>query len=208
MPILDQAADTFESLRDRTPVCLLAVPFLCLRQIDGHAYQLTTDQMSSVRHRCLLECRRLAPNSLFENPIMLENIQAMILLAGHAPKTWFAIGHAHQMAIDLNLDSALAQLVDLHQSVSQATSQRRQGSVLRRKVRTWLALCCVERQLALGTSRSPRTLRIERTLVESYLKLPICRSSDVSLLSSVDLVDLCGMFTLPASLFTSTHGRY
>ncbi|KAM5368065.1 hypothetical protein ACJZ2D_009669 [Fusarium nematophilum] len=146
LPIFDPILDSFETLRCREPFCF-AVILTLASCIDG----------SLLREQCLKEVKELVAGSLFHYPASLGKVQGMILLVAYAESTWFAIGHALQMALDLGLDKTLSheQMPD-RQSLSHSEGQRQ----VIRSARVWLALCFIEREIAIGTARLSRIPKV------------------------------------------------
>lgn len=182
LPMFDPIADTFDSLRRRSIFCLMATLCIALRANDNSP---TGDDLHGL---CLQETRRLAAQSLFENPARFESVQAMCLLSAYADKAWFAIGHAYAMAVDLDLDKALPHLLN-----NESRMDRKQCRLLARQARTWLVLHHLEREIAFGTSRMSRSVPIDRTALRPFLRLPVASASDLRIVDTIELVQLRGM---------------
>ena len=105
LPILDPILDTFDSIRERSSFTLTVILYVAARHQYGH------DPGNPTLQLCKEEARRFAADSLFENPSSLETTEAMTVLAAHSDKTWFALGHALQMAIDLGLEYKIQSLI-------------------------------------------------------------------------------------------------
>ncbi|KIW25867.1 uncharacterized protein PV07_09003 [Cladophialophora immunda] len=185
IPMFDPIVDTFDSLRTRSPFCLIAILFIALKQTSHILHGASTDLQTKVREACLQEARRWVFDSIFEHPT-LETVQAMTLLAANAEKSWLAIGHAHQMALELGLDCALNELV----GEDSLTTDRRNFHIGSRKARTWCILYHIERELAVGTARKPRIHELDKALLRPYLDLPVSYPSDMRFISTIEIVQL------------------
>ncbi|VUC26792.1 unnamed protein product [Clonostachys rosea] len=142
-----QLFNTFERLRSREPFCFGVILTLACC-IDGLLQ----------RERCLEEVRNLVAETLFDCRATIGKVQGMMLLVAYAENTWFAIGHALQMAQDLKLDQILSdQQVQNQLGESENTEKQRQGI---RNARVWLVLCLIEREVAIGTARLCRIPKI------------------------------------------------
>ncbi|KAH0829655.1 C6 transcription factor [Fonsecaea pedrosoi] len=185
LPMFDPIVDTFDSIRARSPFCLIAILFIALKQKSGIVHKVTTDLQKTVREACLQEARRQVCDSIFESPT-LESVQAMTLLAANAEKSWFAIGHAHEMALELGLDSALDELL----SAGSLTTDRAHFHSGSRRARTWLILYHIERELAVGTARKPRIRQLDTASLRHYLDLPVSYPSDMRFVATIEIVQL------------------
>lgn len=192
IPILDPVVDTFDSLRLRSPFCLITIMYIALSQRHGTIAGPAGERQVALRDLALKEARRLATESLFEKPATLEAVQAMVLLAAYSRKVWFAIGHALQMAVDLGLDRAVDRLHGQTQGNSPEAYR------LLREARTWLVLHHLDRELAFGTARPPRMQLITTDLLRKYLSHPITTSSDMRYVSIIEITRLRGMSFLAA----------
>lgn len=190
LPLLDPCSDTFDSLRHKSMFCLITVLYIALKQnysFIGGAER--NSDLTILRERCLTEARRLALESLFGNPATIDSVKAMVLLAAHAGKTWFAIGHAFQMAMDLGLESSLSELVQSTEDNLLHNSQRWE---LIERARVWLILAHIEKEVAYGTARQPRTPPVESKALRHFLSLSACATSDVRFLSTIEIVQVRG----------------
>jgi len=190
LPLFDPCLDTFDSLRHRSIFCLITVLYIALKQDYSVIWSAdrTTD-MSRLRERCLEEARRLALGSLFGNPANIDGVKAMILLAAHAGKTWFAIGHALQMATDLGLDSSLSELAETTERNLRPTNRCLK---LGERARVWLILAHIDKEVAYGTARQPRTPPVESKALRQFPSLSACATSDVRFLSTIEVVQVRG----------------
>ena len=190
LPLFDPNIDTFDSLRRKSMFCLVTVLYISLKQYYTVVQStVQTPDLLSLRERCLTESRRLALESLFGNPATLDSVKAMILLAAHAGKTWFAIGHALQMAMDLGLDRSPTDLVEMNEPRARQSSE---GLKLRERATVWLILAHIEKEVAYGTARQPRTPVVESHALRRFLELSACAVSDVRFLSTIEAVQVRG----------------
>ncbi|KAJ3500300.1 hypothetical protein NM208_g17176 [Fusarium decemcellulare] len=143
LPIFDPIIDSFEMLRTREPFCFAVILFLA-SCIEG----------SPSSFACVQDVKDLMAGSLFHYPASLGKVQAMILLVAYAESTWYALGHALQMALDLGLDKTLSheQMPDQISHFSHSENQRQ----IIRRARVWLALCFIEREIAMGIAKTSR----------------------------------------------------
>ncbi|KAI1359002.1 hypothetical protein F5Y08DRAFT_320624 [Xylaria arbuscula] len=191
LPLFDPITDSFDSLRQRSPFCLVTILYICLCQTQ-HGRTGLGESQESLKDAAAQESRRLATASLFANPATLECVQAMILLAAYAEKVWFAIGHALQMALDLGLDTAVDRLIN-NKPVSAAETHK-----LVRHARTWLILHHIERELAYGTARKPRMANVNSPSLRNYISLPMTLPQDIRYISTIELVRIRGAFLAEA----------
>ncbi|CAG9992958.1 unnamed protein product [Clonostachys byssicola] len=142
-----QLFTSFEALRLREPFCFGVILTLACC-IDGLLQ----------REQCVAEIKALVAGTLFDCRATIGTVQGMMLLVIYAENTWFAIGHALQMAQDLKLDQFLSDQQVLNQpGVSENIGQQRRTM---RNARVWLALCLIEREVAIGTARSCRIPKV------------------------------------------------
>lgn len=193
LPIFDPALDTFDSLRARSPFCLSVTLAAAARAEDG--MQASGD----VSQICQNEARRLAAETLFVGVPQLEDVQAMAILAAFSERTWFAIGHATQMALDLGLQHALPQLVKRINSNDHKT--RKEDRILVAHARTWLTVLHIELEIAVGTAHPPRLEQIDPAKLRSFATYPFLRPSDSRILAIVDAVELRGMSMTSCPIF-------
>ncbi|CAH0024807.1 unnamed protein product [Clonostachys rhizophaga] len=147
LPIFDPILDSFEALRLREPFCFGVILTLACC-IDG-LLQL---------EQCVAEIKALLAGTLFDCRATTGTVQGMMLLVIYAENTCFAIGHALQMAQDPKLDRILSDQQVLSQPwVSEHIEQQRRTM---RNARVWLALCLIEREVAIGTARSCRIPKV------------------------------------------------
>ncbi|KIW44024.1 uncharacterized protein PV06_05067 [Exophiala oligosperma] len=180
LPMLDPLLDTFDSLRVRSPFCFAVVLATAARvkeaaNITDHVRQVTQN-----------EARRLAAETLFIGVPVIEDVQAMTLIAAFSERTWFTIGHAIQMALVLGLQTALQQLLRspcTHSADTQKTERR-----LARQARTWLMASFLEWEIAAGTARRPRIEAISAETLRAFARHPAANASDSRIVSLVELV--------------------
>lgn len=133
------------------------------------------------------QAHRLAAETLFIGKPTLEDAQAMTLLAAYSERTWLAISHATQIALLLNLQEAVPILL---QNSTNSTGDRRTHRNLWVSARTWLAILCIEWEIAAGTARRPRLEKISIETLRQYALLPAANPSDFRIVSSVEMVML------------------
>lgn len=163
---------------------------------------------------CQQEIYRLISQSLFRHPTTLGTVQAMLLMAGYAENTWFVLGHGLQMALELGLNKALTHTAGtLQSSVSPDQESQRRAT---RNVRVWLALCFMEREMAIGTARSAdriadgflSEIRRSEGLVETGLvKLQTARASFEDWLQHWDGLHQGKLFFPPGKYAIRKHRR-
>lgn len=187
MSIFDFVIDTFDSLRTREPFCFVVILALacCVEQIPDFP-EISKSMVQD-------EVKRLAAQSLFKRPATLGSVQAMLLLAAYTDESWFAVGHALQMARDLKLDLALPALVS--NSEMQSVPLRKQKYLIRH-VRIWLALCFIEREIAAGTATRSRIEPIDIGLLQKFRNHPLYSAADLRVTSLVEIVQIRGMLHL------------
>ncbi|KAH7134285.1 hypothetical protein EDB81DRAFT_887092 [Dactylonectria macrodidyma] len=147
LPIFDPILDSFEALRAKEPFCFAVILFLA-----------SCVEASPISHQCAQRVKELMAASLFSYPASLGKVQGMILLVAYAEGTWFAIGHALQMALDLGLDNTLSHehMPDHISNLTHSESQRQAV----RSTRVWLALCFIEKEIAMGTAKLSRISKV------------------------------------------------
>lgn len=180
LPIFDPILDSFETLRSREPFCF-AVILTLASCIEG----------SLLRDQCLREVKELVTASLFHHPASLGNVQGMILLVAYSESTWFAIGHALQMALDLGLDKALSheQTPDQQGIVTHSEGQRQ----ITRSEKVWLALCFIEREIAIGTARMSRIPIVPATDLAHFTRQSQAHPANMRLAALVEAVQIRGL---------------
>lgn len=180
LPIFDPILDSFETLRTREPFCFAVI--LTLASCIGR---------SGHREQCLSEVKELLARSLFHYPASLGKVQGMLLLIVYAENSWFAIGHALQMAVDLGLDKALSrdQMPD-HESPSSNTAGQREEI---RRAKVWLALCFIEREIAIGTARSSRIPKVAAADLSRFTRQAQAHPPNMRIASLVEAVQIRGL---------------
>ncbi|KAL6822581.1 hypothetical protein J3E69DRAFT_381752 [Trichoderma sp. SZMC 28015] len=188
LPIFDPILDSFDALRNREPFCFAVILALACR-IEG-----VCGTNGDISQLCLEEVKRMVAGSLFQYSATLGNVQAIILLAAYADNTWFAIGHGLQMALDLHLDKTLSQLRLPGSEGISNSRQAQRGNQLQiiRKARVWLALCFMEREIAIGTARCTRMTGISLDDLRNFSSHPQVHPSGLRLASLVEAVQLRG----------------
>jgi hypothetical protein len=185
LPMLDPVLDTFDSVRVRSPFCLAVVLATAARARE------TTNPADNVKQICHGEARRLAAETLFIGNPVLEDAQAMTILAAFSERTWFAVGHATQMAMVLRLQDALPQLLKGPRSIFTADTQRT-ARLLARQARTWLMILSIEWEIAAGTARPPRIQAIDAETLRAFATHPASNVSDSRIVSLLELIILRG----------------
>lgn len=184
LPMFDPVLDTFDSLRVRSPFCFAVVLATAARAKEA------LNPTDSLRQICQNEARRLAAETLFIGVPVLEDAQAMTLLAAFSERTYFAIGHATQMALVLKLQNALDQL--LLNRHSDSSEVRKSDRLLTRQARTWLMVLFIEWEIAAGTARPPRLKSIDTETLRAFAMHPASNASDSRIVSLLELVTLRG----------------
>ncbi|KAL4903573.1 hypothetical protein BDW74DRAFT_179570 [Aspergillus multicolor] len=183
LPLFDPLVDTFETVRQQSPFCLVVILAVALRADR-------TSMQSRMRSKtCLYEAQRLAAQSLFATSARLGMVQGMLLLAVYAECNWFAICHAFEMGRDMGL-------FDLTGTRRRNTANKSpQGHYdLDRELRTALILYQVEQEVASGTARRPRNyqaacLPLDDDFSGMATTLPFMRIA-----STIDIVELRGSY--------------
>lgn len=194
LPLFDPITDTFDSIRDRSKFIFTVVLYLAARQ------KHTDDTDNQVSRICEREVRWLAADSLFENPTSLETAEAMTLLSVHSEKTWFALGHAVQLAWDLGLDRVTRRLMADSTSQSYQPSSSKKIRYDLRCARCWLLLIHYDRALAFSTARTPRTGNFDVNDWGQFLGIRLWRPSDVCFCAAIDLLKVASHLRTDAGL--------
>lgn len=189
LPIFDPILDSFETLRTREPFCFAVVLFLA-----------SCMEVSSSTSACVQDVRDLMSRSLFQYPASLGKIQAMILLVAYAESTWYALGHALQMALDLGMDKALSndQMPSQTSHFSPSKNQRRNIH----RARVWLALCFIEREIAMGMAKTSRMPQVSSRDLSQLTCQSHVHPSNMRLASLVEAVQVRNEFLQDITLAT------
>jgi hypothetical protein len=182
LPIFDPIKDSFDSLRRLEPFCF-AVILAIARRVEG-----SSDIGEASNTMWTEDVRRFIASSMSQYPASLGDVQAVVLLAAYSEKTWYMIGHALQMAIDLKLDKALSRLDDLDSALAPTHSKERKQ--LMRQARIWLALSFMEREIAMGMAKPSRTESIRISHLRRFAEQPQSQPSDMRLVSLVEAVQI------------------
>jgi hypothetical protein len=150
----------------------------------------SNDLDNNIHAICQADSQHLAAESLFRPHGQLESVQGMIVLAAYSEKTWFAIGHAHQMAVDLGLDK----LVMTNHHKNNNTDLGDDSGLLARKLRIWLILHHIDQEIASGTAREFRTMAIEEKYLRGLLEHPLSSAFDLRIISTIEVVQLRSEF--------------
>ncbi|KAK5037750.1 hypothetical protein LTS07_001217 [Exophiala sideris] len=194
VPVFDPILDTFDSIRQRSAFTLTVVLYVAARHEHIH------DPGNHTLQVCMEEARRLAADSLFENPSSLETTEAMAILAVHSDITWFALGHAFQMAIDLGLDKKLVSLISDSNSIPHTQKATKTMRYAFRCSRVLLVIAQYERALAFGTIRRSRVDYFAFEDMQRFLNHP---STHLSALIPCAAIDMCQRLTTLRTSMTS-----
>ncbi|KAI1621763.1 hypothetical protein EDD37DRAFT_494991 [Exophiala viscosa] len=186
VPVFDPILDTFDSIRQRSAFTLTVILYVAARHEHVH------DPGNHTLQVCMEDSRRLAADSLFENPSSLETTEAMAILAVHSDITWFALGHAFQMAIDLGLDTKLVSLISDSDSIPKTQKGTKTMRYAFRCARVLLVIAQYERALAFGTRRRSRVEYFSFEDMERFLNHP---STHPSALIPCAAIDMCQSLT-------------
>lgn len=181
LPILDPILDTFDAIRERSSFTLAVILYVAAR------HQYGQNPGNPTLQRCKEEALRFAAQSLFENPSSLETTEAMTVLAAHSDKTWFAFGHAFQMASDLALESKFQSLLSYPSVPGNLPLSTKMTRFNLRCARTWLLIVQCERALAFGSLRESRTREPDLNELERFLNHPNSHPSDISSCATIEL---------------------
>ncbi|KAK4500964.1 hypothetical protein PRZ48_006770 [Zasmidium cellare] len=174
-PIFDPVLDTYESIRELYPRTLNVILWLAARQ------DLSGDKTLEQEVRCMVG------QTLFENPCSLDGLEAMLLLSVHSEKMWFALGHTHQMALDLRLQACMENVLAAPDDCSRADSQY---------ARLWLFVVYFDRALAIGGARWPRCDRMDPTSLEAFAQRRYSHPSDIFFCASLEIFDFSASLRL------------
>ena len=185
LPLFDPLLDTFDSIRERSTFSFTVLLFVAARQ----RYRDKPDNPTLAI--CREESRKLAADSLFENPSSLDKTEAMAILAVHSDKTWFALGHAFQMGLDLGLPAVMERLISSSSSSSRNLDVSGNIRYNARCARAWLMIVQFERAIALGGGRASRSQNLFITDLEHCLEHELLRPSDITFCATIDLLQTC-----------------
>lgn len=175
LPLFDPTLDTFDKVRKSSAFLFTAILSVASRTEEG---------LEDFSRRCLDGAHRLSAESLFSSPAQIETVQALLILAAWSEKSWFALGHAVNMAQDLGLHQALPD------GTPTKTASR---AILGKEARTWLIIYHLEREIAFGTARESRFTHISQGQLRSLSQCSRFRHLDLRFMSIIELVQLRGM---------------
>ncbi|KIW32240.1 uncharacterized protein PV07_03800 [Cladophialophora immunda] len=181
LPIFDPLLDTFDSIRQTSPFTLTVILYVAAR------HQHIQETNSPTLQLCKEEALRYAAESLFQNPCSLETLEAMTILAVHSEKTWFALGHALQMALDLGIHYTVRKIISSSVSQANSSTSTRVTRIDLRFARIWLLLVQYERAIAFGSLRKSRTEELIIADLESFLDLAALHPSAISSCAAIDI---------------------
>ena len=185
IPIFDTRTDTWDSLRNRSPLLFTTIVGIGARVRDGGG------PVSETQRRALAHARQLASNTLFNVTPTAETVQAMILLATYDDNGRIPANHANALAMAIGLDKCLLQLLrtGMGAGLSEDRLDLDRSAVMGSRI--ILYLFQLEHQLAFGTGRPAlfrNDLGIERC--REFLTHPLSVPSDVRLVSTVEMMSL------------------
>ena len=179
-PIFDPVLDTFDSIRERSQFTFTVILYVAARH--QHAMQPNHPTL----HVCKEDALKFAAASLFENPSSIDTVEAMLILAVHSNKTWFALGHTVQMATDLGLHHKMRNMVRVSPAGTSRMSSRDTRFALR-CARIWLLIVQYDCAIGFGTIRQPRAPELLLKDLEHFLDNANPHPFDISSCASIDL---------------------
>jgi hypothetical protein len=185
IPIFDTRTDTWDSLRNRSPLLFTTIVGIGARVRDGGG------PVSETQRRALTHARRLASDTLFNLTPTAETVQAMILLATYDDNGRIPASHASALAMAIGLDKCLMQLLRTGMGAGLTEDRLDLDRAAVMGSRIILYLFQLEHQLAFGTGRPAlfrNDLGIERC--REFLLHPLSVPSDVRLVSTVEMMSL------------------
>ncbi|KAI9734944.1 MAG: hypothetical protein M1834_002024 [Cirrosporium novae-zelandiae] len=183
-PLFDPVLDSFDSLRLRSTFCFTVVIWLAVR---ASVESCNDTQLVQI---CQDEVKKLTYETLFKNPPNLETIQGMILLAAYSEKSFFALGHALQMAKELGISKTLATLHHKPSRQHDSTTKPNCDQILIQQARTYLSLHGIEQEHAYGGARRPRVEEIDDAQLQAFLNHPLSLPFDIRKVATVELNQL------------------
>lgn len=146
------------------PLTLTAILYLAARQDSSEESDSGRLSMFGI------EAMRLTADTLFENPCSIDNVHVMLLPAIHSEKPWFAIDHAHQMALDLGLHESMIRVISEPRSCTRDDF---------RCARLELLVVYFDRVDALGSPREPRCKAMSPAAMETFVEHRYSHLSEV-----------------------------
>ena len=181
LPIFDPVMDNFDSLRSRSTYFFTVIMMLAVQR------SAETLDDAQLLLQCQDETRRLAGETLFNDPAKVESVQAMFLHAAYSEKPWFARGHALQMAVDLGFPTVFKELRRSFAKATDASLLMKNDRAVISKARTWLAIYSMEQEGASGSSRLPRSTGPDEEERQGFLNHSLSIPQDVRLVANIEL---------------------
>ncbi|KIM93968.1 hypothetical protein OIDMADRAFT_207874 [Oidiodendron maius Zn] len=184
VPVFDMTYDTFESVRERSPMLFDAICAVGCRADQGPGsdqYQFLSNTIKSPICAVLLGT---VPKSI-------ETVQALLINAGYSEKGWLLTSVAVRMALDLDLPGSYAKLIELSLgSEGGGETDKVEEVKLMRESRIWFGTFILENILSIDCGKKPGIKAasgngIRRCRV--LLAHPSCTALDFRLLSQVEV---------------------
>ncbi|KAG8857969.1 hypothetical protein FRB96_005460 [Tulasnella sp. 330] len=185
LAVFDPNIDTYASIKERSPFLFCALLMVGAKVQDGAV-------VSPVQAMLLHEATEQAKDHVFESNRCVEDVQALLLLAGWSHSMggvgWLTAGHAIRVAVELGLHKALSRLqrsLQAHELTNPETHRP-----LITAARTWLALYVFEYQISFGTGR-PAMMQGDAAITDAkdiLLSHPLSIATDARLVSTCDLL--------------------
>ncbi|KAG8901440.1 hypothetical protein FRB99_005297 [Tulasnella sp. 403] len=184
LAVFDPAVDTFASIKERSPFLLCALLMVGAKVRDGPL-------VSELQALLLREATEHAKDRVFESKGRVEDVQALLLLAGWSHSMggvgWLTAGHAIRVAVEVGTHKALHKLERLVKGEETDPETHRPFITA---ARTWLALYVFEYQISFGTGR-PAMMRGDTAITKAkdiLLNHPLSIATDARLVSTCELL--------------------
>lgn len=184
LAVFDPSIDTYISIKERSPFLLCALLMVGAKVRDGPV-------VSDLQALLLHEATEHAKDRVFESKCTVEDVQALLLLAGWSHSMggvgWLTAGHAIRVAVELGVHKALPRLEKILASDSSHPESHRP---LITAARTWLALYVFEYQISFGTGR-PAMMKGDTAITKAkdiLLNHPLSIATDARLVSTCELL--------------------
>ncbi|KAG9019268.1 hypothetical protein FRB90_004537 [Tulasnella sp. 427] len=178
------SVDTYASIKERSPFLLCALLMVGAKVRDGPV-------VSDLQALLLQEATEHAKDRVFESKCRVEDVQALLLLAGWSHSMggvgWLTAGHAIRVAVELGVHKALSRLEKMQASHNSDPERHRP---LITAARTWLALYVFEYQISFGTGR-PAMMKGDTAITKAkdiLLNHPLSIATDARLVSTCELL--------------------
>ncbi|KAG8968751.1 hypothetical protein FRC03_006207 [Tulasnella sp. 419] len=185
LAVFDPTVDTFPEIRRRSSFLFASLLTVAAKVRDG------PQPPSETQLALLKEATDLAKERLFESTGKIEDVQALLLLAGWSHSMggvgWLTAGHAIRVAVELNINKALLRLEKRMLAGVPQESDR----MLVQAARTWLALYVFEYQISFGTGR-PAMMRSDGAIMKAK---QVLLNHSLSLPTDARLVSTCDLLT-------------